>query len=105
MRFLGGGEAGVAGDVIAQQVEELKAGGQGGFYVLGEDGLVGMMAEAAGAAEEEHGGGYMGGEDHRIVAGSAGHEADGISCTADGCLEEIGKVRVHEDGGLLGLNL
>ena len=63
------------GFIIAEQFEELHACSEGGFNVLVEDGFVGVMADAAGAAEEEHGGGEIFGDDHGVVACAAGHDA------------------------------
>ena len=63
-----------------------------------------MVGEAAGGAEEEHGGGDGGGEDHGVVAG-AGEDGLGVEAGALGGLVELeGEVAIHGDGALLGLD-
>src|SRR5260370_19671530 len=87
------------GSIIAQLRKELHRRGEGRLYILWQDGFVRMMAEAAGAAKEEHGGGNRGGENHRGVAGSAGHPAGGKACLSGGLIPEGGDVRIRRDPG------
>ena len=65
-----------------------------------------MVADAAGAAEEEHGGGDVGGEDHGVVACAAGHGAAWDSRLvwrrSAGASVRRG---VHVDGWLLEVNV
>src|SRR5258708_12579253 len=91
------------GSIIAQLRKELHRRGEGRLYILWQDGFVRMMAEAAGAAKEEHGGGNRGGENHRVVAGSAGHPAGWKACLSGGFIQEGGQVRIEWDLGLLEL--
>src|SRR5258708_27381087 len=91
------------GSIIAQLRKELHRRGEGRLYILWQDGFVRMMAEAAGAAKEEHGGGNRGGENHRVVAGSAGHPAGWKACLRGGFIQEGGQVRIEWDRGLLEL--
>ena len=84
--------------------EEVQDGGEGGFYVFEADVFVGVVREAVGGAEEEHGGGDGGGEDHGVVAG-AGEDGLGVEARALGGLMELeGQVAIHGDGALLGLD-
>ncbi len=62
-----------------------------------------MMAEASGAAKEEHGGGNSGSENHRVVARSAGHAAAGKARLGGGFIQQIGQVWIERDSGLLKL--
>ncbi len=63
-----------------------------------------MVGEAVGGAEEEHGGGDGGGQDHGVVAG-AGEDGLGVEAGALGGFVELeGEVAVHGDGALLGLD-
>src|ERR1035441_10709698 len=39
--------------IIAQASQELHSGGEGGFNICWQDGLVGIVAEAAGSAQEK----------------------------------------------------
>ena len=87
--------------IIAQAGEELHCGGEGGFYVLRENVFVGVVAEAGGTAEEEHGGGDDGGENHGIVAGSAGDGAGWVACVGCGFRQESGEVWVEGNGGVV----
>jgi hypothetical protein len=89
--------------IIAQLREELHGCCERGLYVLRPDGLIGMMAEAAGTAEEEHGGGDRGSENHRVVAGSADHAAGWKACLGHGFTEQGGQVWVKWNRGLLKL--
>ncbi len=58
-----------------------------------------MMAEAARAAKKEHGGGNDGSENHRVVAGSAGHSAIGKRLLAQ---RRFAAWRLSEDPGTAG---
>jgi hypothetical protein len=82
------------GSIIAQLRKELYRRGKGRLYILWQDGFVRMMAETSGAAKEEHSGRDPGGENHRVVAGSAGHPAGWKACLRGGCLQEGGQVRI-----------
>ena len=62
-----------------------------------------MMAEATGAAKEEHGRGDRGCENHRVVAGSAGHRAGWKTCLSGGFTEQVGQMRIKWNRGLLKL--
>src|ERR1700722_612188 len=64
-----------------------------------------MMAEAAGAAEKEHGGGEALGDDHGIVASATGHSSTGKASLFGGGLEELRKRWAQWDGGLFKLSL
>jgi hypothetical protein len=60
--------------------------------------FVGVVGEAVGGAEEEHGGGDGGGEDHGVVAG-AGEDGLGVVAGSLGGLVELeGEGAVHGDG-------
>jgi hypothetical protein len=84
--------------------QEIEDGGEGGFYVFYADVFAGLVGEAAGGAEEEHGGGDGGGEDHGVVAG-AGEDGLGVESGSLGGLVELEReVAIHGDGALLGLN-
>ena len=84
--------------------QEVHYGGEGGFYVFEADVFGGLVGDAAGGAEEEHGGGDGGGEDHGVVAG-AGEDGLGIEAGAGGGLVEmVGEGTVHGNGALFGLN-
>ena len=84
--------------------QEVEDGGEGGLDVFGADVFVGMVREAAGGAEKEHGGGDGGGENHGVVAG-AGEDGFGV-VAGSGCglVKVVGEVAVHGDGVLLGLD-
>src|SRR5206468_11417900 len=70
---------------------------------LWQDGFIRMMAEASGAAKKEHGGGDPRGENHRVVAGSAGHSAGWKACLGGGFIQQGGQVWIERYGGLLKL--
>src|ERR1700751_3151501 len=89
--------------IIAQLCEELHRCCKSGLYVVGQDAFVRMMAEAAGAAKEEHGRGDRGCENHRVVAGSAGHPAGWKTCLSGSFTEQVGQARIKWNRGLLKL--
>ena len=84
--------------------QEVHYGGEGGFYVFEADVFGGLVGDAAGGAEEEHGGGDGGGEDHGVVSG-AGEDGLGVEAGAGcGLMKMMCEGAVHEHGALLGLN-
>ncbi len=86
---------------VEQQVDDR---GQRGLHVFQANVFAGLVGEAARRAEEEHGGGDGGGEDHGVVAG-AGEDGLGVEAGAGGGLVQmVGEVAVHEHGALLGLH-
>src|SRR5258708_8345559 len=89
--------------IIAQLRKELHRRGESRLYILWQDGFIRMMAEASGAAKEEHGGRDRGGENHRVVASSAGHPAAGKACLGGGLIQQCGNVRIAGYAGLLKL--
>jgi hypothetical protein len=89
--------------IIAQLREELHRCTKSGLYVVGQDTFIRMMAEAAGAAKEEHSGGDRGCENHRVVSGSAGHPAGWKACLSCGFTKQVGQVRIKWNRGLLKL--
>src|SRR5258708_19380728 len=89
--------------IIAQLRKELHRRGESRLYILWQDGFIRMMAEASGAAKEEHGGRDRGGENHRVVAGSAGHPAAGKACLGGGFIQQGSKARIESDAELLTL--
>jgi hypothetical protein len=89
--------------IIAQLRKEFHCRGESRLYILWQDGFIRMMAEASGAAKEEHGGRDRGGENHRVVAGSAGHPAGWKASLRGGFNQQSGQVRIERDGGLLKL--
>ena len=80
--------------VLASSSRNARPAASAAAYIVLVDGLVGMMADAAGTAEEEHGGGHACREDHGIVTGAARH-----ACTQDApaCADSAGE-RGHEPG-------
>ena len=89
VRYVAGGDSFEHRSIIAQAAQELHPGGEGGLDVVGQHGLVGMMAEAAGRAQEEHRGGHAARDDHGIVAGAAGHRVRlRAGRCGDGCGEQ-----------------
>jgi hypothetical protein len=70
---------------------------------MGQDTFVRMMAEAAGAAKEEHSRGDRGCENHRVVSGSAGHPAGWKACPSGSFTEQVGQVRIKWNRWLLKL--
>jgi len=89
--------------IIAQLRKELHRCGEGRLNILRQDGFIRMMAEASGAAKKEHGGGDPRGENHRVVAGSAGHSAGWKACLGGGFIQQGGQVWIERYGGLLKL--
>src|SRR5437868_822957 len=89
--------------IIAQLCEELHRCSKSGLYVVGQDAFIRMMAEASGAAKEEHGRGNCGCENHCIVSGSAGHPAGWKARLRGGFTEQVGQVRIKWNRGLLKL--
>ncbi len=86
-----------------QVEEEVEERGESGFNVLFADGLVGVVGEAAGRADEEHRGGNGGSEDHGVVSG-AGEDGLRVEARALGGLVELdGELAVHGHGLLLGV--
>src|SRR5579862_4129016 len=73
----------------------------GASDVFGQHGFGGIMADAAGGAQENHGGGNALGENHRVVARAAGHAVGGAACGAHGGLDLRGEKRIHGDGRLV----
>ena len=65
------------------------------------DGFGGVVADAAGAAEEEHCGGDVGCEDHGVVTCAAGHGFRGKAFFLQSQGELRGEGYVHGDGGLV----
>ena len=59
------------------------------------------MADPIWTSNEEHGGGKMGGEDHGVMACSAGHRAGWCACGDRGFGEDGGEVGVQGDGRLI----
>ena len=74
-----------------------------GFHIFLADRFIWMVADAAGAAEKEHGGGQAAGHHDGVVACAAGHgfcrESAGFNCVG----EEGGKALVHGHGRLFEL--
>ena len=60
-----------------QFLEKHQAGGESGLHIGGAHRFGGMMADAAGRAQEQHRNRGDRAENHRIVARAAGHPVDG----------------------------
>src|SRR5215470_9601013 len=69
--------------------------------IFGEDGLRGIMADAPWRAEENHGRWDVFGENHRVMAGAAGHAMQEAACRTHGGLDLRDEKRVHGDRALL----
>jgi hypothetical protein len=67
--------------IIAQDPQELHSGCEGGCDICGEDCLVGVVTEAAGTPQEQHCGRNAAGDNHRVVAGTAGDFAGMFACS------------------------
>ena len=83
--------------------QEIDNSSQCGFDVLFADGLVGVMAKAAGGANEEHCRGYVRAEDHGVMAGAGEHGLRGKAGAARGLVQMLYKRVIHGHGFLLGL--
>src|SRR5215472_4760014 len=82
-------------------LEETHAGIQGGAHIFDANIFVGMMTDAAGRAQEEHGGGNFLGEKHGIVSRAAGHAMHGITGGFDGVGQSLHQSGIHLNCGLV----
>jgi hypothetical protein len=76
-----------------QPFEKSDSGFEGCGDVFGKHGFVGMMTDAAGAAQEQHRGGHTTRNDHGVVARAAGHFMERW--------EQTREAGVHGDGWLV----
>jgi hypothetical protein len=63
--------------------------------VVEMDGFGGIMTDAAGGSQKDHGGGSFFGEDHGVVAGAAGQTMRLAARAADSFLDLIDEVGIH----------
>src|SRR5215471_4654446 len=82
-------------------LEECEAGSERGCDIFLADGLIGVMADAAGTAQEQHGDRHFPRDDHGVVSSSAVHAVRRIA-VGDHCgFESRGEPGVGGDGGLV----
>jgi hypothetical protein len=85
---------------ICELLEQVQSAFKRFSYVFHFDGFRGIVADSAGGSKKDHGGGNFVGEDHRVVAGAAGHAVRLAACAADGFLNLIDEERIHRYGAL-----
>src|SRR5688500_7443246 len=88
-------------DMTGEILEQLAAGGERCRNVCLVDVFVGMMADAARTADEQHRGGHRRREDHRIVPGAARHPVHGAAGSLDGASDTLGQRGIHRHGALI----
>ncbi len=67
----------ILSDIRGQPLQKFAAHVERRLNIFFQHRFIGMMADAAGAAQEEHGRGYARSHDHGVVAGAAGHALHG----------------------------
>ena len=88
--------------IIAQTAQELHSRGQRCGHIAGLHRLIGMVAKAAGTAQEEDRRGHPARDNHRIVAGAAGHEARLATSAARNSLpQQRAQLGAHRHGRLV----
>jgi hypothetical protein len=74
-----------------------------GLNVFFQNGFIGVVADSAGAAQEEYRGGHASCHHHRVVACAASHQFFRQACRCD-CVSQIGRqALVHGHGWLIHL--
>src|SRR5215813_873982 len=85
--------------------EEMHPGVERGSYIFGQHIFIGMMADAAGRAQKQHGRGDFCGENHGIVSGATGHVVYRIARSFYGLRQSLDQSCIHGDSGLVELLL
>ena len=91
-------------EMIWEVVEKMQTRSQRRGNIFHQHRLIGMMADAAGIAQEDHRCGDLRGYDHRIVAGAAGHVPGRNPRTRYSFVRKGDQSRVQIDSGLLVLD-
>ena len=94
---------GILPNVPGKALEKVAGDHERCFHVLLEHGFIRVVAYAAGAAEEEHGGGQTAGHHDGVVTRTAGHGFYGEAGGLNGIGKERSEALVHGHGGLFQL--
>src|SRR5580704_9511965 len=90
-----------SGMALLQQFEESHPDFQSRGNIFGQNCLIGMMANAAGARKKQHSRGHAASDDHGIVARAARHAMNRKPGVFDSALQHLGEIGIHGDGGLI----
>src|SRR5580692_276475 len=90
-----------SGMTLLQKLDKSNPAIERGGYIAGQNRFIGMMANAAGAAQEQHRGGHAPRNNHGIVAGAARHAMNLEPGALDGALQHLCEARIHCDGRLI----
>src|SRR5215472_3494407 len=85
--------------------EKMHSGAECRGHIFDQHIFIRMMADAAGRAQEQHGCGDFGGENHGIVPGATGHVVNGIAGSFYSLSQPLHQSCIHGDCGLVELPL
>jgi hypothetical protein len=86
---------------LLQRLEKSHPGFQRSFDIFGQNCFIGMMADAARAAQKQHGRRHPASDNHGIVTGTARHAMNRESRALDGTPERPHEIGIHRDGRLI----